>query len=96
VESLNNLVQFYAPLVGLLGFAFALGILWQRVKVLEKAGLADENTRERLIRLEVKLEALPRIEAQIEGLHREIGAMLITPPGTLRELHASRFDDGRV
>ena len=83
---LNEAVQLYAPLAGLLVFAFALGILWQRVKALEKAGLTDENTRERLIRLEVKLEALPRIEAQIEGLHREIGAMMMTPPGTMREL----------
>jgi len=83
---LNGAVQLYAPLAGLLVFAFALGILWQRVRTLEKAGLTDENTRERLIRLEVKLEALPRIEAQIEGLHREIGAVMMTPPGTMREL----------
>ncbi len=74
-----QILQFYGPLVGLVGFSFALGILWQRVKAVEKSVFRDDDLMARMIKLEVQGTAqsaqLSKIETSVEGVHREINEL---------------------
>jgi hypothetical protein len=83
----TDLVQLYAPLVGLIGLAFWVGALSQRVRTLErdvadlKSDGDDELTvRDRLTVLETKFDIasddLKSIKRVMEGVQRQLGNIL--------------------
>lgn len=77
--SIAQLLQFYAPMAGLLGVVFWLGVLSNRVATLEREErdrkdrekLATDE-RDRIVRMETKMDAM---EAKIDHLGREMAGM---------------------
>lgn len=86
VLSVSQMLQFYAPLAGLLLVVFWLGVLSQRVKSLENTVRRMEETEgeggviERLVRLEVHSETmLDQMKAQtreMAGVQRQLGNLM--------------------
>lgn len=87
--SVSQLVQFYAPLVGLLGMAFWTGMLSQRVRTLERdvaearKGASElRETHDRIIRIETLMEGViddvAKMARQIESLQRQMGNLMQT------------------
>lgn len=70
--SFSQVVQLYAPLLGLVLMAFWLGALSQRVKSLEDA---EEQTRESAKELRETHDRIIRIETKLEGLAEDVGRM---------------------
>lgn len=90
-----QIFQLYAPLVGLLGLAFWVGVLSQRVKQLEDTAkeLKDAHDDqsavfERLVRLEVNMEnavtQLGSLDRGMQGVQRQLGN-LMHRGGTVQE-----------
>lgn len=86
--TVTQLFQLYAPLVGLLGLAFWVGVLSQRVKQLEevakdlKVAHAEGNeVFERLVRLEVNMEnavtQLGSLDRGMQGVQRQLGNLMV-------------------
>lgn len=86
----QEMAAIYAPLVGLLGMAFWVGALSQRVKSAERT-LADarEDGRQ-LVRVETLVGEqaihIARIDSSIEGIHRSLRDLVMMRPSTLVEL----------
>jgi hypothetical protein len=84
--TVTELVQLYAPLCGLLGVVFWLGVLSQKVKNLEdcvatlKRDHTDGDNSDRLIRVEVKMEAmsaeLSTMSRAMQGVQRQLGNLM--------------------
>lgn len=77
--TLTELLQFYAPLAGLLVMAFWVGALSNRVATLEREerdrktrDRDDLDERDRMVRLETKLEG---VETKLGGVERELGTV---------------------
>lgn len=80
--TITQLVQLYAPLAGLLGITFWLGMLTQRVRGLEvdaadlKRFNEEGGSGERLVRLEVKMEdatrAIGSLDRSMQGVQRTL------------------------
>lgn len=85
--SLTQVLQFYAPLAGLLCVTFWLGILTQTVKDLKERvkkmedGDAEGGMVDRLARLEVHSEnaskALEKISSELSGVQRQLGNLFM-------------------
>lgn len=96
--TLSQLVQLYAPLAGLLGVVFWLGMLTQQVRTLKEdmkeIRIEDGpgGSRERLVRLEVQMEnaanKLESIERGMQGVQRQLGNLMMKP-GRVEEFGAS-------
>jgi hypothetical protein len=78
--SLEQLIQVYAPLAGLLAMAFWVGGLSARVRQLEKDALSHDGILERLARLEtnstnifVRLESIDR---GMQSVQRQFGNLM--------------------
>jgi hypothetical protein len=80
--TVQQLVQLYAPLAGLLAVVFWLGVLSERVRrlredvtSLEQSDAATKDG-ERLVRLETKMEGvkecLESTDRQLAGIHRQL------------------------
>ena len=85
--TVTQLFQLYAPLVGMLGLAFWVGVLSQRVKQLEETAKElkdahdDQNAVfERLVRLEVNMEnvvnQLGSLDRGMQGVQRQLGNLM--------------------
>lgn len=85
--TVTQLFQLYAPLAGLLGLAFWVGVLSQRVRQLEttakelRDGAHDQNAViERLVRLEVQMEhstaSLTSVDRSLQGIQRQLGNLM--------------------
>lgn len=90
-----QLLQLYAPLAGLLGLAFWVGVLSERVKGLrfDVQELKNENTAggaPAIIRLKVEMEAvkeaLGKLTRGMESVNRQLANLMQKPSG-LQELH---------
>jgi hypothetical protein len=91
--TVTALLQFYAPLAGLLALAFWVGMLSQRVKDLgrdvEKLQEAGEpgGVSDRLVRLEVtgenQAEAMKGVQRSLEGIQRQLANMMQGKPITV-------------
>lgn len=81
--SVTQILQFYAPMAGLLCVVFWLGVLSNRVVTLEREerdrkdrekGVADE--RDRLVRMETLLDAakdqMDRMTRELAGMQRQL------------------------
>lgn len=84
--TVTELVQLYAPMVGLMALCFWVGSLSQRVKDLEKRSDDDAPKGDRLTRLETgmegvkeKLEALDRGQ---QGIQRQLGNLMMGKRGS--------------
>jgi hypothetical protein len=90
--TMTALLQFYAPLAGLLALAFWVGMLSQQVKDqgkdIEKLKEAGEpgGVSDRLVRLEVNGEntakAMEGVHRSLEGIQRQLANMVQGPPIT--------------
>lgn len=90
--TLTQVLQFYAPLAGLLVVVFWLGVLSQRVKNLElvvrkmEEGDAQGGVVDRLARLEVHSEsankALDKISNELAGVQRQLGNLFVKSSNT--------------
>jgi hypothetical protein len=84
--TVTELVQLYAPLAGLLGVVFWLGVLSEKVKNLQRAvetlerELGDGGGGERLVRLEVQMtsvaDQLKGIHRSMDGVQRQLGNLM--------------------
>lgn len=87
---IQQLLQFYVPLSGLVLMAFWVGALSTRVKQLEKTAEEDRKDTERLVRVETTLEAvkneLDGIQRSIDGLHRMMGNLISVRGSSVIEL----------
>lgn len=85
--TVTELVQLYAPLAGLLGVVFWLGVLSQKVRALESTLRSIEEhdgpggNSERLVRLEVTMEGvqttLLSLDRGMQGVQRQLGNLMI-------------------
>jgi hypothetical protein len=98
--TLEQLIQVYAPLAGLLGAFFWLGVLSNRVHTLEKAAAkveaASRTERDdfgRLIALETEMKtvitSLAEIKRGMDGVQRQLANLMGAKPGVLVELPGS-------
>lgn len=85
-----QLLQLYAPLAGLLGLAFWVGVLSERVKNLrfDVQELKSENVEggsPAIIRLKVEMEgvkgAMEKLTRSMEGVQRQLGNLMQKPTG---------------
>jgi predicted ATP-grasp superfamily ATP-dependent carboligase len=87
VMTVNELVQLYAPLAGLLGVVFWLGVLSEKVsalktklKELENKIEKDEEEGKEIVRLQVKVDNLETtaksIQRSVEGIQRQLGNLM--------------------
>lgn len=83
-------VQLYTPMAGLIGMAFWMGVLSQRVRSLENSTKTDKTDSERLVRVEVSVEnlqdELKQLHRGIEGVQRQLGNLMTTKGRTVVEL----------
>lgn len=88
--TVEELIQLYAPLAGLVGMAFYMGVLSQRVRSLENSTKTDKTDSERLVRVEVSVEnmqeELKQLHRGIEGVQRQLGNLMTTKGRTVVEL----------
>lgn len=89
--TVSQLLQFYAPLAGLLGVVFWLGVLSERVKTLsrrvddlEKAGEEAGGDVRKLVTLEVQmgnvLTRLDSVDRSLSGVQRQLGNLVVKGP----------------
>lgn len=81
-----QLLQLYMPLAGLLGMAFWVGMLSQRVTDLKedvaslKADSGDGGSAERLVRLEVQMEGvkagIDKLNRGMDAINRQLGNLM--------------------
>lgn len=87
---LQQLLQFYVPLSGLVLMAFWVGALSTRVRQLEKLADQDRKDTERLVRVETMLEGMEKemsgIQRAIDGIHRMMGNMVSVRGSSIIEL----------
>lgn len=80
----------YAPLAGVVGLAFWVGALSQRVKAAEEALSGARDDGRHLVRVETLVGELTadvaKIESSIEGIHRSLRDLVTMRPSTLIEL----------
>lgn len=95
--TLSQIVQFYAPFVGLLGVVFWLGVLSNRVATLEREerdrkgrDKSEFEERDRLTRVETLLDTVSdkvgRVERQVEGVHRQLANLATGKSNIARQL----------
>lgn len=87
--TLAQVLQLYAPFVGLMALAFWMGVLSQRVRQLEKD--CDHGTvSNQVTRLEVKMEAaekkLDSIDGHLQGVARQLGNVAMGRVGQAVEI----------
>ena len=72
--------QLYVPLAGLVGLAFWVGVLSQRVRGLEDRLSDEKGDAARLVRVETVLTAqaedLKGLRASIDGLNRSLSNLM--------------------
>jgi hypothetical protein len=82
----TELAQFYTPLIGLIGLAFWVGGLSNRVKTLEREakerkdeGKDDDADHDRIVRMETILERMElkmgTVERDMSGVQRALAKM---------------------
>lgn len=93
--TLAQLLQLYAPLAGMLGLAFWVGMLSERVRGLKDdvAKLQDQDTvadAPAVVRMETRMGAMEKEMAKfgrgIEGIQRQLANLMGAPAGSLVEL----------
>lgn len=95
--TLSQVLQFYAPLLGLLALAFWTGGLSARVRMLESSvrEMADEargeNTAlQRLTRLETQMESVTEtskeVKRSLDGVNRQLAALVVQRRGATAPL----------
>lgn len=99
--NINELVQLYAPLAGLLGVVFWIGVLSERVSTLKTRIIAAELEITsikgedgagvgRVIRLEVQMENLSKtiesVQRSIDGFQRQLANLM--QKGAVQEFNA--------
>lgn len=92
--SAGDVVQFYAPFVGLMALAFWMGVLSQRVRQLEKAAADGPDLNEKVTRLTVEMEhanaTLVKLANQSENTNRQLGNLAMGRLGQGIELPGSK------
>lgn len=75
--SAGDVVQFYAPFVGLMALAFWMGVLSQRVRQLEKGASDGSDMNDKVTRLTVEMEhanaTLVKLVQHSENVNRQLG-----------------------
>lgn len=85
--TVEQLIQLYAPLAGLLCMAFWTGVLSQRVKTLEDSAKDEKSSGERLVKVEVTLgtvhDDVQGIKRSMEGVQRQLGNLMTRGRGVV-------------
>lgn len=95
--TVTQLLQLYAPLAGLLAVVFWLGVLSNRVLTLEREvrdlkerAKAETDERERIVRMEVKMddmkEKLESVGRELATVHRQLANMVSRRGGKIVNL----------
>lgn len=87
--TLAQVLQLYAPFVGLMALAFWMGVLSQRVRQLEKDSDRGAVSTQ-VTRLEVKMETaekkLDSIDSHLQGVARQLGNVAMGRVGQAIEI----------
>lgn len=75
--TMAQVLQLYAPFVGLMALAFWMGVLSQRVRQLEKSAADGPDLTEKVTRLTVEMEhanaTLVKLVNNSENVNRQLG-----------------------
>jgi hypothetical protein len=89
----TQLVQLYAPFVGLIGLAFWSGALSARVRQLEKDAEGQSGVRDSMIKVQAQVEAMTQtlkaLDRNMQGANRQLANIAVGRHGV-----ATYFSEG--
>lgn len=87
----GQVLQLYAPFVGLMALSFWMGVLSQRVRHLESFGYmkVSHQVVELITKMEASETKLTSLDQRMEGVQRQLANISMGRVGTVVELPAN-------